>query len=199
MLTFMDSIRNKDLSTYIESIASCFAAPTIEGLKAGTLVHIRRPNEDVLSVWLDNKKRLLTQWGVNAFLLYPRLTDRGQTHDRILLLIYRKKLLEAALFRQDSLELLAPLGYNCLSRNVSDYLEHLQERMEEEFPHEIGLFLDYPPEDVEGFMRDGGENSLYTGYWKVYGDVQSAQKTFQIYRQAEYAAAWRIVHQDAVA
>ena len=36
------------------------------------------------------------------------------------------------------------------------------------FPHEMGLLLGYPVEDVTGFMVHGGKNSLYSGYWKVY-------------------------------
>ena len=45
-----------------------------------------------------------------------------------------------------------------------------------------GLFLGYPPEDVEGFIYRRSE-AKYTGYWKVYGDVESAQRTFQRYRR----------------
>ena len=36
------------------------------------------------------------------------------------------------------------------------------------FPHEMGLFLGYPPEDVAGFMDHKGRDCLYTGDWKVY-------------------------------
>ena len=32
------------------------------------------------------------------------------------------------------------------------------------FPHEIGLLLGYPVEDVLGFIRYQGKNYLYTGY-----------------------------------
>ena len=32
------------------------------------------------------------------------------------------------------------------------------------FPHEIGLLLGYPVEDVLGFIRHQGKNYLYTGY-----------------------------------
>ena len=49
----------------------------------------------------------------------------------------------------------------------------------EEFPHEVGLFLGYPPEDVKGFIELGGRQSKASGYWKVYGDVDRAQKQFE--------------------
>ena len=41
----------------------------------------------------------------------------------------------------------------------------------QEFPHEMGLLLGYPVEDVEGFILNEGENCLYIGYWKVYENL----------------------------
>ena len=46
------------------------------------------------------------------------------------------------------------------------------------FPHEIGLFLDYPPEDVQAFIETGGEGCKLCGYWKVYHDVEAARERF---------------------
>ena len=68
-------------------------------------------------------------------------------------------------------------------------LEHLQKRFRLEFPHEIGLFLDYPPEDVRGFLEHRGAESLAVGYWKVYGNVEKARRAFRRYRRAECDAA----------
>lgn len=49
------------------------------------------------------------------------------------------------------------------------------------FPHEIGLFLGYPIEDVEGFIKNKGNNFKCCGYWKVYGDMERAIKEFAKY------------------
>ena len=49
------------------------------------------------------------------------------------------------------------------------------------FPHEVGLFLGYPAEDVEGFRRHGGQGYKYSGLWKVYSDVERAQRCFRQY------------------
>ena len=48
-----------------------------------------------------------------------------------------------------------------------------------EFPHEIGLFLGYPVEDVKGFIKNRGKNCLYSGYWKVYGKMAEKAKLFE--------------------
>ena len=55
-------------------------------------------------------------------------------------------------------------------------------RMDGEFPHEIGLFLSYPPEDVRGFIENRAANYKLVGTWKVYGDVDKARETFKRYR-----------------
>ena len=52
-----------------------------------------------------------------------------------------------------------------------------------EFPHEIGLFLSYPPEDVRGFIENHAQNYKCIGYWKVYGDEEKARRTFEKYRK----------------
>ena len=51
------------------------------------------------------------------------------------------------------------------------------------FPHEIGLFLGYPPKDVKGFIEEGPRCAKCTGCWQVYGDEEKALKTFERYRK----------------
>lgn len=54
-------------------------------------------------------------------------------------------------------------------------------RSEEEFPHEIGLFLSYPPKDVLGFIVNRACNHKCQGCWKVYGDEQESKSIFEKY------------------
>ena len=55
---------------------------------------------------------------------------------------------------------------------------------EQGFPHEIGVFLGYPVEDVEGYMQNDGKNFLLVGYWKVYGEKEQALRLFASYDEA---------------
>lgn len=66
-------------------------------------------------------------------------------------------------------------------------------RQDAEFPHEIGLFLGYPPEDVQGFMENKAARHKLAGCWKVYGDVDAAQQTFARYKKCTrvYLDQWR--------
>ena len=62
-----------------------------------------------------------------------------------------------------------------------------------DFPHEIGLFLGYPAEDVSGFIRHGARCAKCVGTWKVYGDEESARKKFALYQKCTrlYCEAYR--------
>ena len=62
----------------------------------------------------------------------------------------------------------------------------------EEFPHEIGLFLGYPPGDVEGFLRDGGRHCKLCGPWKVYDNVEEAARRFAAFHRCRDALTQRV-------
>ena len=101
---------------------------------------------------------------------------------RALIYVYRPNRLERDLNDAGACALLHACGYECCGASccIMRLIERLREN--EDFPHEIGLFLGYPPEDVEGFIYRRSEVK-YTGFWKVYGDVESARRTFQRYRR----------------
>lgn len=100
------------------------------------------------------------------------------------LLFYDTERLEWYLALEPHREFLQKYGYK---QDLSSMLALLAQRYEEfqkkgkPFPHEIGLFLEYPLEDIEGFIRFGGKNALESGYWKVYGNAEKARETFHFY------------------
>ena len=51
-----------------------------------------------------------------------------------------------------------------------------------EFPHEVGLFLSYPPEDVAGFIANNARRCKCAGLWKVYGDEKRARRMFHAFK-----------------
>ena len=54
---------------------------------------------------------------------------------------------------------------------------------EDDFPHEIGVFLGYPLGDVVGFIENRGLNCKCVGCWKVYCNEHEAVKTFERYKK----------------
>jgi len=80
-------------------------------------------------------------------------------------------------------ELLKNYGYEDFSLEKS--LLHLKKRLHgyKCFPHEIGIFLGYPLEDVKGFIDNKGKNCQSCGFWKVYCNAGEKEALFDKYRK----------------
>ena len=100
-----------------------------------------------------------------------------------LIYIYRPEKLAKDLQAADARHILNDCGYS--SFTVPECISVLMKKLKQEgdFPHEIGLFLGYPPEDVSGFIENKASGSKLTGCWKVYGDAKKASKTFARYKK----------------
>lgn len=111
------------------------------------------------------------------------------TDEKGTFLLYHKEKLLQYLEDDASREILRLTGY--LSYDLEEILRELSARYcdyikyRQVFPHEIGVFLGYPVEDVLGFINNQGRNYLYIGYWKVYGNLTEAMHLFEKYRQAK--------------
>lgn len=159
----------------LERALAIHCAPALLGVKAASLI----------SLPAEKFPQLTTLAGqYNAQLQGPRFLVLGHCRERTLLLVYRPELLEAALHHPLAEELLKEAGYE-VQAPLAWQLRRLMERLEGEgdFPHEVGLFLGYPPEDVVGFLTDKtGTGCKLCGTWKVYHDVEGAQKKFHLYK-----------------
>ena len=144
-------------------------APTLAGLKAGSLFLCPIESRSVFLEEIRDLNRFLVPKGLRALPL--RIHE-----EKALIYLYRPSKLENDLSQPSAAEILRSMGYpenGQLSSLVRKF------RTEEEFPHEIGLFLGYPPEDVAGFMTHRGKNCKCVGCWKVYGDVDAAREKFK--------------------
>jgi hypothetical protein len=122
-----------------------------------------------------------------------RILPLRYSAERVLVYLYRPARLEKDLSNKEALDLLKKAGYRHENTNqcVVELIHRLND-LESEFPHEIGLFLSYPPEDVRGFIRYGGRKSKLTGCWQVYGDAENARRTFERYDRCTriYCRRW---------
>ncbi|KZL90569.1 hypothetical protein CLMAG_43410 [Clostridium magnum DSM 2767] len=64
---------------------------------------------------------------------------------------------------------------------LEDALILLSKRFENLCPHEIGIFLGYPVDDVAFFIDCPNEKCKMVGYWKVYHDIEEAKNIFKKY------------------
>ena len=111
-----------------------------------------------------------------------------------LLYLYRERDLAEVLGRREHRDFLRAMGYTPWEA-PGDCLRQLAARLclEEEFPHEIGVFLGYPLDDVKGFIRHKGRDYTFCGCWKCYGDPQAARRRFERYHRCprSFAAGMR--------
>ncbi len=163
----------------VEDMVVRHCAPTLAGIKTGGLFSCPFPDEHSLCDWLRQINKRLSGKGIRILSLRYR-------HRRSLIYVYRPRMLYRDLKDTAAMRLLSERGYACASPDCC--LEHLSQQLSgsEAFPHEIGLFLGYPPEDVRGFIENKSSCKL-TGCWKVYGDVESARITFAAYKNCTEA------------
>lgn len=109
------------------------------------------------------------------------------------LYLYRPAALQRDLDSDAAAKLLAGAGYPCGSCGGCVAALVRRMRSSAEFPHEVGLFLSYPPEDVKGFIENRAANAKCTGVWKVYGDERQALQTFAKYKKCTqvYCERWQ--------
>ncbi len=167
-------VKGMDLEN-IETQLALQCAPLITGLKVSNLLIIPKGNEEVV-------KRILNRTGIS----YYRLI---QTRTKTTFLLFRRNELEEFLSDENVRNVLMKAGYKSLQ--IDKILRTFSLRYEayiqgdKSFPHEMGLLLGYPVEDVVGFVENNGKNFLYSGYWKVYENQKAKVKLFDKFKVAE--------------
>lgn len=146
-------------------------APLITGLKISNLFRIQK----------EQYKKLLDILQNSGIEICPL----GMIEDKITVLLYRERALEAFLSGEQVRRLLKQFGYSGmeLKKILLTFRMHYQNYLKNKtsFPHEMGLLLGYPPEDVEGFVLHKGKQFLCMGDWKVYKNPAAKQRLFQKY------------------
>jgi hypothetical protein len=179
-------LKTQDEKTFIESMITCFAAPVLRGIKCGALINLCRGGEDLRSAWRAAKVHLSQK-------LRLEFAEIKTSRKSVILLIYRRELLASRLSERDSSAFLERLGYDCSHNFPLGCVEDLVTRFEWGVPHEVGIFLGYPLDDVVGFIKNGGRREKISGYWKVYGDEEYALEKFGEYKNAETNAAMEML------
>ncbi len=158
-----------------DELLAFHCSPVLIGIKPANLISL--PNGKLWEI--DSLLHVYNNQFRRRGLVFRKLCCCSK---RNLLLIYNEEKLQQLLKKEGYRAYLIAAGYKNDGK-LEDDLEKLEERLQEaeEFPHEIGVFLGYPLEDILGFVLHKGHDYKYTGYWKVYGDVKKARKVFAAY------------------
>ncbi len=155
----------------IEKLIAYYCGPSLAGIKPSNIASVSK--EKYKNIHIKIKK---LNEDLNKKDIYIR--PLCECRKRVLVIVYRKKVLEKHLKNQQINKFLAEYGYSNLN-SAEEYIAKLKDKLSfESFPHEIGAFLGYPLHDVYGFINNPKNGCLLVGEWKVYGDVENAKKLF---------------------
>lgn len=146
-------------------------SPTLAGIKTGSLFSCEIHSGSELNRDIRRVNRMLVPKGLR---LLPLRRESG----RALLYLYRPERLAKDLKSTYANQILDRAMYpdDTPEHRIAELARRLN--TDRVFPHEIGLFLGYPPEDVDGFIMNKAANYKCIGCWKVYGDESRAKKQF---------------------
>ena len=129
-----------------DSLIIEYSSPTLAGLKTGSLFSCPPESKEELTAELSRINRAFVPRGLR--MIPVKITD-----SRILIYVYRPEKLREDFKNSLVRDILTEYGYPVKDSELC--VKELVRRMKasESFPHEIGLFLGYPAEDVQGFIR----------------------------------------------
>lgn len=165
---------------YMTNLLTYNIAPVIAGFKPSSLINISNKYKNMYDLWSSYGEEYIKNINLKVFEL--KREEKGKT-----LLFYNKDILENTLRNSENRKFLSKYGYN-KRESLEGFLNTLKARYAiKSCPHEIGIFLGIPVEDVKEFINCRGKNCVYCGYWKVYSNIAAAIEIFDTYdRSKEY-------------
>lgn len=157
----------------VETQMAIQCAPVFAGLKMSNLLIVAK--KDICKVRQILKSAVISWHVVSMW------------KEKATILLYREEELKQYLNSEAVYTRLQSMGYE---GSLESKLERFSQRYQAyqagqtDFPHEMGFFLGYPKEDVEGFIVNGGRNFLYAGYWKVYANRKAKISLFEKFENA---------------
>lgn len=168
-----------------EEILAFHCAPALAGIKPACLISCKISDDG------DPFFKQLTYLNHSLNRKQIHIRPVQQKESRVLLLVYRHQKLHQHLSFPAQQIFLGEMGYPLAT--LEEQLTYLEKRLDsKEFPHEMGVFLGYPIQDIKGFVKNNGKNFKLSGYWKVYTDEETARATFARYNKCREALCRRI-------
>lgn len=185
----INEMSKTDDKTYMESLLSYSTSLISSGIKpAVTLTLMSINNRNLNDLWVIYGKAYVHKLNLNYVVL-------REIKESTILLIYEHNLLENSLNEKHNSEFLETCGYE-ESDNLYDKLAVLKRRYSQmTCPHELGIFLGYPVDDVRDFMKDCKKPCKLCGYWKVYNSKEKAEKIFALFDKVKNNAAEKIINE----
>ncbi len=163
-----------------EVLLAYHCAPTLAGIKPANIVACQKSRFNSLYSEIETLNNQLNKKDIY-------IETVCECEKRVLIIVYRKNKLGKHLKADSNTAFLSNYGYS-VDGSLNDYLSILRKRLDcDNFPHEVGVFLGYPLHDIYGFINHRDEGCLLTGEWKVYRNVEEAEKLFGRFKSCRKA------------
>lgn len=172
--SFYSKLNSMEDKEYIETFLAYSLSLVIAGAKPAATLSIKKTNYKLYNSWNTYGPTFIK----NIKLHYVELRN---CLDATIIMVYDETILEKHLNTDCSMEFLISLGYSS-DASINEHVNTLKIRYEKyHCPHELGLFLGIPINDVKDFMEFTTKKCLLCKYWKVYNDSTTAQAIFNKY------------------
>ena len=174
--------------SYIKFMLANSCMPTLLGVKPSCIITV---NKKYIGVVEDFYRALDCELQLFSCMFEMIFEDEIT----FTLFIYQPVMLKRTLEKKENSKILLHYGYDFKADELENTVHRLKLRYEEykrkrsEFPHELGVLLGYPVDDVIDYIKYNGKNYKSCGFWKVYHNVEQAEKVF---------AFFRLVREDAM-
>lgn len=154
-----------------ESLLANYCAPALKQCKYANMFHLPK-NDNSIKILIQQYNQQLNSKGIFLILIEQEF--------QYTIYVYNSKLKDY-------------ISSNAVQNFLKSYqypntfelcIQELKKRLNtKNFPHEIGVFLGYPLDDVIGFIEH--KPFYLVGDWKVYQNVNEAQKQFDLFKQTK--------------
>lgn len=177
--------------SYLEYLLTYNLATVIAKVKPASTLTLKNDDQNTLLLWNKFGNEIIESLGLRYYLLRCR-------EDNITIIVYDKKVLWQYVNNPHNKRFLNNIGYYNLT-NLDEYLCTLFKRFNKySCPHEVGLFLGIPLDDVVDFMECSDKKCLCCGYWKVFNNYTEAVRTFKNYDKLKNKTAENIINGEKI-
>lgn len=168
LYTKLKSMPDKD---YVDAFLTYSASLVIAGVKPAVTLTLSSHNKRLYNSFVKYGESFLSSISLQYVELRKTATSK-------VLMIYDKNLLTKEIDKCHYKQFFIELGYPS-KFDINKYLDLLIYRYQRfNCPHELGIFLGIPLDDVKDFMNCSPKKCLLCGYWKVYNNLKEAKATF---------------------
>ncbi|MDP4089297.1 MAG: DUF3793 family protein [Bacillota bacterium] len=182
---FVRAVEGLGDKEYLYAVLLYNISPVIAGVKPASIITFNKAGRNLKLLWELYSGMLLKENRIKYF-------EISNTNFSTTLIFYDAVLLEKVLKDEEISNFYYELGYKNIS-DIEGMLYQMKFRYVGNCPHEMGVLLGIPVDDVREFMNNKSKKCLACGYWKVYNNVERANEVFKAYDHIREKAIYSII------